>query len=157
MKIYIRKCFLRASRCGFYATVVSAHAYFIRSEMRRNAVSCDALSCSQRYGRPHGNSTCSRNYMYAICTSHARKDRRKKSGEKAGRAETATGRQKGRVIKALYKDTQTEATAGTKCTGWRTTRRNKVEAWKSSSRSNYQYRANSERLRRDQGWLNVFI
>lgn len=75
--------------------VASAHAYFIRSEMRRNAVSCDALSYSQRYGRPHGNSTCSRNYMYAICTSHARKDRRKKSGEKAGTGRNGSGTAEG--------------------------------------------------------------
>lgn len=47
---------------------------------------------------------------YEHDTSHARKDRQKKSGEKAGRART--GGRGGRVVKVLYKDTQTEATAG---------------------------------------------
>lgn len=46
---------------------------------------------------------------YEHDTSHARKDRRKKSGEKAGRAHSGT---RGTSRKALYKDTQTEATAG---------------------------------------------
>lgn len=55
--------------------------------------------------------------MYAICISHARKDHQKKSGEKAeggGGANSENVAARGRDIKALYKDTQTEAKSNVK-------------------------------------------
>lgn len=129
------------------ATVAGRPSYFIDDGVRRHAartaseaaLSCASLALAQR---ARGNSTCSRNYMYAICTSHSRKDGQKKSAEKSLVGEVRRRRRRGgrRVIKALYKDTQTEATAGTKAAkrGERDARRNVVEARKSSSvKANY--------------------
>lgn len=80
-----------------YAMVASGSSYFIDSGIRRHAnasIPSRAVACtvrSQRYTVPTApiNSTYSHNYMYAICTSHARKDHQKKSDEKAGRTEGA--------------------------------------------------------------------
>lgn len=72
---------------------------------------------------------------YVRDTSHAHKDHRKKSEEKAGRAHSCKAeRREGGVVKVLYKDTQTEATAGTKREGGEGTHGgNEVKARKSTS------------------------